>query len=297
MNRFNKKIFTVIERQLLYFDKAKRMALMMIFRGDTKINNIPDITHLAEGMRVSGIKYIGRDYQTKRLILRTQDGLYLSTDEYFWILYEVFCCKIYELDEKYLFNPFVVFDLGMNRAYSSLFFAKNKNCLKVFGYEPDVTTYEFALDNISLNPALSEKIETFNYGLASKNGTIDFFKIAGRDGISTTYPEKNNAIKKADRKNMEKSVVSLKKASEEFKRALSSMDEKVKVIVKIDVEGAEYDILEDLFNDPVCERIDMIVGDSHAGLQPIIDRLKPHKFILQYYSEANHCEGFMFLKA
>jgi FkbM family methyltransferase len=282
---------------LFFFDRTRRIALRIIFRGDTSINNIPDIIHLAEGMRVSGIKYIGRDYQTKRLILQTQDGLYLATDEYFWILDEIFCCKIYELDEKYLREPFVVFDLGMNRAYSSLFFAKNKNCLKVFGYEPDVATYEFALYNISLNPALSEKIETFNCGLASKNGTIDFFKITGRDGVNTIDPEKNSAIKKTDRKNMEKSVVSLKKASEEFKRILSSVDEKVKVFIKIDVEGAEYDILEDLFNDPICDRIDMIIGESHAGLQPIINRLKPHKFILQYYSGANHCEGFMFLKA
>jgi FkbM family methyltransferase len=292
------KLFACVKRKLFYFNDQEINLLSQVYRGDLSVKKIPDIHYLAEGMRNNHIRYIRRDPRSDRLILKTSEGTYLASDRYFWILYEVFCCHIYAMDNKYFdVYPFVVFDFGANRAYASLFFAQQPNCLKVFGYEPDKETFDFAQYNLSLNRLLAQKIELFNYGLGSENKTVDLYKIDGRDGISSLNPDLNAAISKQDKGKMQKKSINIKKVSEEVQRVINSYkdDDNLKFILKIDVEGAEYEIFEDLCENGIISKFDLIVGDSHHGLKPIEKSLEPD-FELVHYSENNNCQGFLFEK-
>jgi FkbM family methyltransferase len=262
-------------KRKLFFEDA--METRLLFRDDN-VSDIPGIHQLLFVMKNKGIKYVRRDPETKRLILKTKEGTYLSIDKFHYILQEVFGNGLYDVDDKYFSQPFVVFDAGMNRAYASLFFAQMPNCQKVFGYEPDPETYEFAKFNIELNPHLKSKIETFSYGLGDKDATLDFYKVAGRDSVGCLNPSKNKiAFGTVDKNNVNKISVPIKKASDEFRNMLniSNIDwGGVKTILKIDVEGAEYDIFKSLCESGMVEKIDVIFGDLHDGLRPEFEKLK-----------------------
>ena len=70
-----------------------------------------------------------------------------------------------------------------------------------------------------------------------------------------------------------------------------------RIILKIDVEGAEYDIFENLINDSnILDQIDIIIGESHMGLQPIIDFLEPKGFYLEKKGGKGKTQDFLFVK-
>jgi FkbM family methyltransferase len=287
-------------KRKLFFEDA--MTARMLFRDDN-VSDIPDIHQLLFVMKNKYIKYVRRDPETKRLILKTKEGTYLSTDKFHYILQEVFGSGLYDVDDKYFSQPFVAFDLGMNRAYASLFFAQMPNCQKVFGYEPDPETYEFAKFNIELNPHLKSKIEPFSYGLGDKNATLDFYKIAGRDSVGCLNPSENKIIfQTVDKKNVNKISVPIKKASDEFRNTINIINMgreggEVKTILKIDVEGAEYDIFKSLYESGMVEKIDMIFGDLHDGLRPEFEKLKgTHNLVHLTREGKNGCHGFILEK-
>jgi FkbM family methyltransferase len=302
------KLFVKIKRKLFYFDWQDSMLLQQVFKGDaTAMQNIAYGIFLAQGMRDNNIKYVRRCPKTNRLILKTNAGTYLATDQYFWILWEVFCCNMYELDGRYTRYPFVVFDLGANRAYASLYFAQYDNCQKIIGYEPDHDTFDFAMYNLALNPHIAPKIELHGYGLGSQAGSMNFYRIAGRDGVGCVNPQLNRAIYADDKRKMQMQSVEIRKACSEIKTAWHNIQKNlqnsrggapdVKYIMKIDVEGAEYDIFNDLCSDGIIGCFDLIVGESHNGLLPLTQQLEQHNFELTHSPQAcaeNGCQMFMY---
>jgi FkbM family methyltransferase len=195
------------------------------------------------------------------LYLKTNDSIIISTDVYYDIIIEIFCNKIYTLPPQVLTNDFVVFDLGMNRGYAGLFFANEKNCSHVYGFELMKDTYSLAMNNINLNPNLKDKITAFNYGLWENDEEIDI-ETDGTDG-HTSIKEIPNYLTE-NKKIQQKATV--KKASNVFLNLLKTIDNKTLKVLKIDVEGSEYTIFRDLFNNKVIQAFDIIIGEFHDGL-------------------------------
>ena len=63
-------------------------------------------------------------------------------------------------------------------------------------------------------------------------------------------------------------ICDVKKASEILKPIIIGNDVK-NIILKIDAEGAEYDIFEDLRDNfpEIFDRVEIIVGDAHLGFE------------------------------
>ncbi|MDR0681585.1 MAG: FkbM family methyltransferase [Dysgonamonadaceae bacterium] len=282
-----------VKRKLLFNDNN---LFRLTFRDDN-VKDIPNVWRLAEAMKTENIKYIRRCPKTNRLILKTPQGTYLATNSYFWVLSEIFCWSLYNIDNKYFdSSSFIVFDFGMNRAYASLFFAQHPNCKKIFGYEPDPETYKFAEYNIALNPHLAQKIEPFNFGLGRENKEMTLFKIFNRDGVNSLNPKLNATIASKNRRKMQTEKVLIKNTSDEVSSVLSrSRGEGKKIILKIDVEGAEYEIFDDLCTSGVIEVFDLIVGDVHNGLHLIMEQLS-HTHNLVHRTNTNKIIGFIFEK-
>jgi hypothetical protein len=96
--------------------------------------------------------------------------------EELWILEEIFVIGVYNMvDNLTDIKPMIVWDIGMNVALSSLYFA-TKDDVVVVGHEPLDKTYQLALDNLMLNPELFKKVETFNYGIGGydRTETVDY---------------------------------------------------------------------------------------------------------------------------
>jgi len=266
-----KNLLLKIKRKLFFYDE---LTLSLVFKDDY-VNDIPFIYRLAEIMLARQIKYIRRDPETKRLILKTKEGIYLATDNFFLAFDDVFGQRIYGIDDKYFAQPFIVFDFGMNRAYTSLFFLQYEKCIKVFGFEPDPKTFEFAKYNINLNTHLKSKIETFNHGLGNDNCFCNFYKFKGTDISSCLYLDKTT--KKMDKKYITQSQVEIKNVSEVVNSILKRNEDKIKdtkIILKIDVEGAEYEIFENLCNSGVINKFDLILGECHDGFNQSLEKIK-----------------------
>jgi hypothetical protein len=68
-----------------------------------------------------------------------------------------------------------------------------------------------------------------------------------------------------------------------------------KIILKIDVEGAEYEIFDDLCTSGTIEVFDLIVGDVHNGLHPVMEQLS-HTHNLVHRTNTHKVFGFIFEK-
>lgn len=188
-----------------------------------------------------------------------------KTAEDLFIVYEVFYRGIY----NYLFkdNAYVI-DIGMNIGIASLFFAANNEVQKVYGYEPFRPTYERAIANFNRNPIISSKIAPHNYGLldANKHLKADYSEeikgsigIHGIDKTGTAFRENPTTMLET----REEPIV-LKKASEELSPIIQAAKEKnIELFMKIDCEGSEYEILEDLERESLLKDIDVLVMEWH----------------------------------
>ena len=140
----------------------------------------------------NGIEFLSFSQEENRILLKTKNNIILSTNNHIWTIMEVYGLNEYSIPQLYLFDDFVVFDIGMNRAYAALNFAKYKNCSHVYGFEIDKNTYDIALDNINLNPDIKNKIIPFNLGLSDCDDIVDLYYIEGYDGLNTIIPEFTN---------------------------------------------------------------------------------------------------------
>lgn len=151
------------------------------------------------------------------------------------ILNEVFINGDYNIQMK---EDFTLFDIGMNVGITSLYFAKQELCKKIFAFEPFIPTRKLAEKNFLLNP-YSNKIEVNNYGLGFPERILEIDyseEIKGSVGV--------NSITKQSNIKYQKEILEIKDASNAFQEKLKSAIGKI--VVKIDCEGAEYEILERL---------------------------------------------------
>jgi FkbM family methyltransferase len=216
------------------------------------------------------------------LVYLQKDGLcFCSTPDYPWILREVFAQHIYFIHPKYLkTQDYAVFDFGMNRGYASLYFASQPWCKTVHGFELNEYTFALAQENVALNPGLAQNITLHNYGLGNKDEQLDCYYLPHRDGICTTSYDflKDYAPEELDK--VVKKEIHIQKVSSVMQRILDTMDPMQRIVLKIDVEGAEYDILADLTTalPAFLERVDVLIGEAHMGMERITLALAPFGF-------------------
>lgn len=80
--------------------------------------------------------------------------------------------EIFVMNTYYFHIPadeIVVIDMGMNIGAASLYFAKMRNVVSVYGFEPFPDTYQQAVDNFALNTNfIKNKIHPFNVAVTDK---------------------------------------------------------------------------------------------------------------------------------
>jgi FkbM family methyltransferase len=123
----------------------------------------------------------------------------------------------------------LIFDCGANLGMATLFFKFLYPQCRVVCFEPDAATFEVLRKNIVNNHL--ENVESFNVALWSENGTIDFFADASDPGslLMSTLAARMKAPART--------VVA---------RKLSDFVDREIDYLKLDVEGAELRVLQDL---------------------------------------------------
>ena len=162
----------------------------------------------------------------------------------------------YVSGEKYFVNEYVskskndmvVFDVGANIGnYSKMIRKINKNT-EIYSFEPHPITFKKLIENIG-----QMNINSFNVGVGSKNGVMELYDYAGKDGSSHASVYKN-VIEKIHKGNVsihEVKIINL----DEF--VIKHKIERVHLL-KIDTEGHELEVLKGFGKFIRQNRIDLI---------------------------------------
>lgn len=204
----------------------------------------------------------------KRGYISTIDGITVCerylTD--FDIVYEVLCRHSYRF--KLLEQDCVVIDMGMNVAIASLYFANMSNVKKVYSYEAFQDTYEQGRANIALNSdEIKSKIIAENIALSDENITKKVAVSSEQTGWRTIFS--------TDQSKRWTEIV-CRDAGEIVKKVLDKHQEKI--ILKIDTEGAEFQIFDSLDRSKCFERIDVIMMEYHGDSTKLISILEKYSY-------------------
>jgi FkbM family methyltransferase len=156
----------------------------------------------------------------------------------------------------------VVWDIGANVGFTSLYFAAQDFVKAVAAYEPFPKTVAKAIDNFDLNPAISSKIAIYNaaIGEASGKGTWEYSPLyagsTGADGL----PDFLRATAKIERVDIR--IESAVAVLNEIRSKYATFP----LLIKIDAEGAEYGIIASLAEFGLLDQhVAAIVIETHQG--------------------------------
>ena len=109
-------VLKTIWREYLAIDEAKNA----FFHGCKELSTSKKWNHLFRCFKNEG-ELMFYDNEKKIVYLKTKDSIILAMDVYYNIVCEIFKSKVYSLPPQITEKDFIVFDMGMNRGYASLY--------------------------------------------------------------------------------------------------------------------------------------------------------------------------------
>lgn len=178
-------------------------------------------------------------------------------------------------------------DIGAANGAMTLIAATNG--ARVSAYEPDPRIHQVALRNIQLNGELQPLVQLQNKAIASYSGTLNFLDgedpsvltsivFTGHDTSSSTEIE----------------VLSLASEIEKFHK-----DKSRKLIVKMDIEGAEWGILRSQSSvKSLCDNSTVLLLAVHPGFhRPFVKRFRGlNRIMLLLWHFHNYWESLLVYK-
>lgn len=143
------------------------------------------------------------------------------------------------------FDPKIIFDIGANIGVVSVILANLYPEAKIYAFEPERENYEILEKNVSSYP----NVKTFEVGLGDRMCSRVLFKSddsKNLGGFSTHIKGKGQVADDS---------ITILKTSTLIER-FGTPD-----LIKIDCEGAEYEILNDV---PEIEKVKWIAGELHG---------------------------------
>ena len=170
------------------------------------------------------------------------------------LIYEILLQPKYK--SEYFFpievNPKVIFDIGGNIGITAIYLSALFPEAKIYSFEPMSENFEI----LKINIQYYENIQAFNIGLGSKNGNFKIYLSNDSENYGGTsfYPDptgnKLESFVECEVKNINDIIKKLN---------LDSID-----LIKIDTEGAEYDILTSL-EEKFLLKTSWVSGELHGN--------------------------------
>lgn len=138
-------------------------------------------------------------------------------------------------------NEFTFIDIGANQGLYSLIAARNPACLRVYAFEPVASTYQYLLDNVRINRAT--QVASINAAISDTEGSAQIAVQAGHSGAATLRSSSHLKLSASN------TITTLNAAG--LRSRLGHAD---RCIIKIDVEGVEAIVIEQLANAGILAR-------------------------------------------
>lgn len=193
---------------------------------------------------------------------------------------EIFQNQIYSINLK---NPSpTILDVGAHIGLATLFFKERYPNSTISSFEPNPNTYPLLEENIEINGL--KKVRTYNFGFGRKECIRDLYIDKSGNGAFSTASFLKNAW------NGEQKT---KPIQIQIKRLSKHINESIDIL-KIDVEGAEWEIMEDLEKTNRFPYIKNILLEYHprknSKVTTLTNILKNNGFDLKYMYEGKKIE-------
>ena len=191
-----------------------------------------------------------------------------SADTLFFLVNEIFLDRAYAFASKRS-NPTII-DCGSNIGISILFFKKMFPRAHVIGFEPDRITFELLSRNLSENGITD--VVLHNAAVSMNRGEIRLFTYAEVPGsvlMSTVRESPDGAAQ----------TVPSVQLSEYIHGPID--------LLKIDVEGAELDVMTEIASSQVLNQVEQIIMEYHHHIHPDDDRFSQMLQLLE-----KNCFGY-----
>jgi len=179
---------------------------------------------------------------------------------FYYIFNEIFCKEVYA---PIKINSYV--DLGANIGLSILWYKFFNQNLFVMAFEPDKNNYRYLRKNVTVNRL--KDIHTYEIALSSKKGIAKFYTII--DDVQN--------LDSGLTLNQKLPYISYMVKVDALSNYIHTMID----LIKIDIEGAEYDVFNDLFKTRKIRFIKNLIFEAHffntvqkERLKKIVYRLK-----------------------
>ena len=187
--------------------------------------------------------------------------LQVNTAEELFIINEIFFEGCYNFIVSS--QSVIVLDIGMNVGFASVYFANKTYVDKVYGFEPFPQTYAAAEINLGYNLQQAEKIVPLNYGLgnATKEVQVPYSSVAiGRN---------KSTLSEVGESNLPSVKIKIKHALKVIKKCIEENKDKT-FLIKMDCEGAEFDIFSSLSKEPIHEQVKGFMIEWHFSEPDVI---------------------------
>ena len=142
---------------------------------------------------------------------------------------------------------FYFIDIGANQGLYSLIAARNELSKKVISLEPLISTYKLLISNINFNK-FNSKIDPYNFGISNEEGEHEIYFRNNHSGGASLYKREKKTENKSD-------IIRL--VDRRFFNNLK-FDLNHKIIIKIDVEGHEYEVINEIINSNIIHKVESI---------------------------------------
>lgn len=171
----------------------------------------------------------------------------------------VFVRKDYATD----YRDSVVVDVGAHRGLFAAF-AMQEGCACVLAYEPDPINFSYLRRNTESLATSRQEVRIHPWAVGASSGTVQFY----------TYNESwsHSLVKRTDRTPVSTIEVSQVAFDQIMDTAVAVAQGRHHIIVKVDAEGAEYDILYHT-SPKALARIDELFVETHTYATGTVDDL------------------------
>jgi len=180
--------------------------------------------------------------------LKNHESFYLRTNQTSYLTRELFWKKAENFEYTEIFIGLIskvttFFDVGANIGYYSILGCKINPSLTVYAFEPSVGVMIYMCENLKINNLL-DKVFVEPFALSDVSGTIDFYEMKNLKfpAIYNLSGEHNIGAKK-DRVANKIKVESITLDEYLSDKKIGNVD-----LIKLDTEGAEYQILSGAIN-------------------------------------------------
>lgn len=216
----------------------------------------------------------------KVIKFRKYSFTYFNKEEISILIDEIFKKEIYSIHLQN--NSPTIFDIGSYIGLSTIYFKDLYPKAKIRCFEPNPNIFPILEENIFLNNL--KDVTLHNIALGKNNETRSFYIDKSANAAFSTASFRKDAWNGKQRS--KEIFVKTKKLSEYIDNHID--------LIKIDIEGAEKEVLDDLENSGKTKFISNMLIEYHpkknTSIKNIVDLLRRNSFDLEFRREGEEIE-------